>query len=181
MSDRLPFRDRMGRLVREAAKFGTVGALGFVVTVVVFNLCTQTAGLAPVRSGIIANAVAIATNYLGNRYWTYRHCDKSQRRREATLFVAFSCAGMAIENGVLALSHYGFDFTSPLADNVAKNVIGMGLASLFRFWSYRTWVFRRLPEPQPAGVVEEGDGAPATAAGGRPPVGVGAAGGSRSL
>lgn len=142
MGEERTLRLRLRRLVREAAKFGTVGAFGVLVNVVVFNLCTQGAGLAPVRSGVLATSAAVVTNYLGNRYWTYRHADKRRRRREASLFLLFSGAGMVIENGVLALSHYGLGFTSPLADNIAKNVVGLSIASLFRFWSYRTWVFR---------------------------------------
>jgi putative flippase GtrA len=159
MSDRRRLRDRLRGIAREAAKFGTVGAFGFLVNVIVFNLCVQGAGLAPVRSGVLATSAAICTNYAGNRYWTYRHRDKTGRSREAGLFLLFSCVGMVIENGLLALSHYGFGFTSPLADNIAKNVIGLGIGSLFRFWSYRTWVFRApaagpapgpSPEPAPA-------------------------------
>ena len=42
---------------------------------------------------------------------------------------------------MLAVSHYGLGFTSPLADNIAKNVIGLGIGTVFRFWTYRTWVF----------------------------------------
>ncbi|MEO3750300.1 GtrA family protein [Streptomyces sp. B6B3] len=148
-----PLPDRLRGIAREVAKFGTVGAFGFLVNVLVFNLCSQAAGLAPVRSGVIATSAAIFTNYLGNRYWTYRHRDKRRRRREASLFLLFSGVGMVIENGMLAISHYGLGFTSPLADNLAKNVVGLGIASLFRFWSYRTWVFRdveRDPEPAPA-------------------------------
>ncbi len=137
-----PLSGRLRGIAREAAKFGTVGAFGFLVNVLVFNLCVQAAGLAPVRSGVIATSAAICTNYLGNRYWTYRHRDKHRRRREASLFLLFSGVGMVIENGMLALSHYGLGLTSPLADNLAKNVVGLGIASLFRFWSYRTWVFR---------------------------------------
>lgn len=138
-------RSRLRRLTREMAKFGTVGALGVVVNVVVFNVCTNGFGLAPVRSGVIATAVAICTNYVGNRYWTYQDADKKRVRREATLFLLFSGVGMVIENGTLALSHYGLGFTSTLADNIAKNVVGLGLGTVFRFWSYRTWVFRWDP------------------------------------
>ncbi|TDC72507.1 GtrA family protein [Streptomyces hainanensis] len=147
MSDGLTLRDRLGGVAHEVVKFGTVGALGVLVNVIVFNLCTQGAGLAPVRSGVIATSAAILANYVGNRHWTYRDRDKSRRSREASLFLLFSGVGMVIENGVLALSHYGFGFTSGLADNLAKNVIGLGLGSLFRFWSYRTWVFRVPEEP----------------------------------
>ncbi|OEV05446.1 GtrA family protein [Streptomyces oceani] len=151
-------RSRLEHLVRELAKFGTVGAFGFLVNVAVFNLCIHTFDLAAVRSGVIATGVAIATNYVGNRYWTYRHVDKSRVQREVSLFLLFSGIGMVIENGVLAISHYGLDFTSPLADNIAKNVVGLGIGTIFRFWSYRTWVFRdrdgageSATEEEPAG------------------------------
>ncbi|MDT0270422.1 GtrA family protein [Streptomyces sp. DSM 44915] len=144
MSEEHPLRARLRGVAREAAKFGTVGAFGFLVNVLVFNLCSQVAGLAPIRSGVLATSAAICTNYLGNSYWTYRHRDRSGRRREIALFVLFSAVGMIIENGVLALSHYGLGLTSALADNLAKNVVGLGIGSLFRFWSYRTWVFRRV-------------------------------------
>ncbi|MEU4210318.1 GtrA family protein [Streptomyces sp. NPDC026206] len=138
-------RSRLERLAREIAKFGAVGAIGFVVNFIVFNLCVHGFGLAVVRSGVIATAVAIATNYIGNRYWTYRHGDRNRRSRELSLFLLFSGIGLVIENGALALSHYGLGLTTPLADNISKNVIGLGLGTVFRFWSYRTWVFRALP------------------------------------
>jgi len=137
---------RLRRLGHEVAKFGAVGAIGFLVNVAVFNLCIHTLQLAPIRSGVISQVVAIGTNYLGNRYWTYRDTDKNRVRRETTLFFFFSGIALVIENAVLAVSHYGLDYTSPLADNVAKNVVGLGIGTLFRFWAYRTWVFR-TPQP----------------------------------
>ncbi|MFG3260539.1 GtrA family protein [Streptomyces sp. NPDC048172] len=142
MSEWRSLRVRAERLVRELAKFGAVGAVGFLVNVAIFNLCIHTFSLAPIRSGVISQVVAIATNYVGNRYWTYRHIDKSRIHRETTLFFLFSGIALVLENGILALSHYGFGYTSPLADNIAKNVIGLGIGTVFRFWSYRTWVFR---------------------------------------
>lgn len=109
---------------------------------VIFNVCIHTFQLAPIRSGVMAQTVAIVTNYLGNRYWTYRHIDKSQAHRETMLFFFFSGVALVLESGILALSHYGLGYTSALADNIAKNVVGLGIGTAFRFWSYRTWVFR---------------------------------------
>lgn len=146
MGEQRTLSSRLRHLVQEVAKFGTVGAFGFLINVVVFNLCLQSFQLASVRSGVIATFVAVCFNYVGHRYWTYQHSDKSRVRREASMFLLFSGIGMVIENGVLALSHYGFGFTSSLADNIAKNVIGLGIASVFRFWSFRTWVFRTDPD-----------------------------------
>jgi putative flippase GtrA len=134
-------RSRLERLVREVAKFGAVGAVGFLVNVAVFNLCIHTLQLAPIRSGVISQLVAIVTNYLGNRYWTYRHTDKRRMHRETVRFFFFSGIALVIENAVLAVSHYGMGYTSPLADNIAKNVVGLGIGTVFRFWTYRTWVF----------------------------------------
>ncbi|MBZ6476026.1 GtrA family protein [Streptomyces griseocarneus] len=145
MTQRRTVRSRLERLAREIVKFGAVGAIGFVVNFIVFNICVHGIGLAVVRSGVIATAVAIATNYVGNRYWTYRDTDRNRRSRELSLFLLFSGIGLVIENGILALSHYGLGLTTPLADNIAKNVIGLGIGTVFRFWSYRTWVFGKLP------------------------------------
>ncbi|UNZ21957.1 GtrA family protein [Streptomyces sp. 891-h] len=140
-------RPGLERLVRELAKFGAVGALGFLVNVAIFNLCIHTFQLAPIRSGVISQVVAIGTNYLGNRYWTYRHIDKNRIHRETVLFFLFSGVGLVLENGILALSHYGFGYTSTLADNIAKNVIGLAIGTAFRFWAYRSWVFKVTGKP----------------------------------
>lgn len=97
-----------------------------------------------VRASIIATVVAIVFNYVGFRYWTYRDRDKSGRTKELTLFLLFSMIGLVIENGVLYLATYTFGWDSPLQSNVFK-FVGIGVATLFRFWSYRSWVFRALP------------------------------------
>ncbi|MFE1822675.1 GtrA family protein, partial [Streptomyces anulatus] len=35
-------------------------------------------------------------------------------------------------------------WNTPVQSNVFK-IVGIGVATLFRFWSYRTWVFKTLP------------------------------------
>ncbi|MFG2882515.1 GtrA family protein [Streptomyces sp. NPDC048297] len=132
------------RLVRELAKFGAVGGAGVLVNLGVFNLVRHVSGLPVVRASIIATVVAIVFNYVGFRYWTYRDRDKSGRTKELSLFLFFSVIGLVIENGVLYLATYGFGWDTPLQSNVFK-FIGIGVATLFRFWSYRTWVFRAMP------------------------------------
>jgi putative flippase GtrA len=132
------------RLVREVAKFGAVGGAGILVNLGVFNLVRHVTDLPVVRASVIATVVAIIFNYLGFRYWTYRDREKSGRTRELTLFLLFSAVGLVIENGLLYLATYGFGWDSPLQSNVFK-FVGIGVATLFRFWSYRTWVFKTLP------------------------------------
>ncbi|MFJ9422860.1 GtrA family protein [Streptomyces sp. NPDC101249] len=140
------------RLVREAAKFGAVGGAGLLVNLVVFNLVRHLSGIPVVRASVIATIVSIAFNYVGFRYFTYRDRDKGGRTKELTLFLLFSAVGLVIENGILYTATYGFGWDTPLQSNVFK-FIGIGIATLFRFWSYRSWVFRALPVREPVAVV----------------------------
>lgn len=132
---------RFEHLVHETLKFGAVGGFGVIVNIVVFNICLYQLDLAPVRSSIISTAVAIGVNYLGNRFWAFKHRKSADQRRELLLFLLFSGVGMAIEAGAVAVSHYLLEFTSTKADNIAKYTVGLPLGTLFRFWSYRAWVF----------------------------------------
>ena len=132
------------RRLDEVAKFGAVGALGTVVNFAVSNLLWHLTSLQAVRANVIATVVAIACNYVGFRYFTYRDRDKSAKSKELTLFLVFSVIGLVIENGILYAAIYGFGWDTQLQRNVFK-VVGIGIATLFRFWSYRTWVFKALP------------------------------------
>nr|WP_319661637.1 GtrA family protein [Streptomyces sp. MI02-7b] len=136
--------DRLRGIAREVAKFGAVGAAGVLVNIGVFNLVRHLTDLQVVRASVIATVVAIVFNYVGFRYFTYRDRDKSGRTRELGLFLLFSAIGLVIENGLLYMATYGFGWDSPLQSNVFK-FLGIGVATLFRFWSYRSWVFKALP------------------------------------
>ncbi|MFF0742189.1 GtrA family protein [Streptomyces sp. NPDC004111] len=135
-------RSRLRSLSVEMAKFGAVGGIGVIVNLLVFNLLRSHTGLPVVRCGMTATAVAVACNYLGFRYFAYQ--DRRQRRQssELLLFAFFSAAGLVLENGVLFVTTYGMGWDTPLQENVFK-FTGIAFATLFRFWSYRTWVFRR--------------------------------------
>ncbi len=144
MSEPGALRTRLDRLFREVAKFGAVGAVGVLVDLGVFNLVRHFSDLPVVRASVVATVVAIAFNYVGFRYFTYRDRDKSSRTKEMSLFLVFSLIGLVIQNGLLYAATYGFGWDGPLASNFFK-FFGIGVATLFRFWSYRTWVFRALP------------------------------------
>ncbi|CAM5634430.1 GtrA family protein OS=Streptomyces alboniger OX=132473 GN=CP975_13995 PE=3 SV=1 [Streptomyces alboniger] len=144
MTDRGILRERVDRLTREVAKFGAVGAVGTLVNFGVFNLVRHVTDLHVVRASVIATVVAIVFNYVGFRYFTYKDRDKTGRTKELTLFLLFSAVGLVIENGVLYAATYWFGWDGRLQANFFK-FLGMGIATLFRFWSYRTWVFKALP------------------------------------
>ncbi|GHH47796.1 GtrA family protein [Streptomyces candidus] len=170
-------RTRVEQLAREVAKFGAVGGLGLLVNMAAFNLLRHTTDLPVVRASLVATVIAVLFNYVGFRYFTYRDRDKSGRARELSLFLLFSVAGAVVENGLLYAATYGFGWNTPLQSNFFK-VFGIGVATLFRFWSYRTWVFRTLPATaagqaetiladRPAALADEPEAEPAASAASR--------------
>jgi putative flippase GtrA len=145
---------RLRRLAAEMLKFGVVGGIGFVVDVVVFNVLRYWGdgnhGVLehkPLTAKAISVAVATVVTYLGNRHWTWAQRERSGARREVTLFFLLNGVGMVIALACLAFSHYVLDHRSPLADNVSANGFGLVLGMAFRFWSYRTFVFRHRRGP----------------------------------
>ena len=63
--------------------------------------------------------------------------------REYPIFFIVNAIGMGIALACLAVCHYVLGLTSPLADNVSANGVGLLLGSGFRFWAYRRFVFPR--------------------------------------
>ncbi|MFJ2031574.1 GtrA family protein [Streptosporangium sp. NPDC087985] len=147
--------ERFTTLVHELAKFGVIGAIAFVVDVGGFNLLQYGLHWGTLTSKVIATTVATSFAYLGNRYWTFRHREQSGLAREYFLF--FLLNGIALLIGLLCIgfTRYTLELTDPLSINIA-NLIGIGLGTLFRFWSYKKWVFLAatevVPEELPDGV-----------------------------
>lgn len=141
--------ERFRHLLHELGKFGVVGALAYVVDLAVFNLCLGAMSWLPAKT--ISTAVAASLAFVGNRYWTWRDRERSRLSREYALYFLFNAVGLGISLACLWISHdllghfWPDVFHTRLADNVAAMIFGMALGTLFRFWSYRTFVF--LPSP----------------------------------
>ena len=133
------FTAQFRALYREVAKFGIVGLTALVVDIGLFNYLRFAGGQGPMFDRPISA-------YFGNRYWTFRHRGRTHMSRELAMFFLLNGIAMGIAIGCLYISHYVLGFTSALADNLSANVIGLGLGTMFRFWSYRKWVFPAVPD-----------------------------------
>ena len=134
------------KLRREFGKFFSVGALGYVVGVGGFNLLVHTESAPfkdkPLTGSILSGVASILVAYVGNRHWTWKDRKRSGARREVTLFFIINAITLTFGVICLAISRYVLNLDSALADNISANVIGVGLGTIFRFWSYRTVVFK---------------------------------------
>jgi putative flippase GtrA len=132
-------------LRRELPTFLAVGGAGYVVDVVVFNLLrahTALASVDPSVAKVAAVAAAMVVTYLGNRLLTWRdQPGAADSRRQVALFVLFNVIGLGVSIATLVVTHDLLGLTSPWADNLSANVLGLGLGTAFRYWSYRRFVF----------------------------------------
>ncbi|HKS99655.1 MAG TPA: GtrA family protein [Rugosimonospora sp.] len=140
-----PLWARFGHLAHELGKFGVVGGVSYVVDVTVSNVLLKPVG--PFWASTISMTVAATLAFVGNRFWTWRDRERSGLRREYLLYFGFNLVGLLIGLACVwltwnLLGHYWPHlFRTRLAYNVAKNLVGMVLGTLFRFWSYRRFVF----------------------------------------
>jgi putative flippase GtrA len=131
---------RFRQIIHEGAKFLIVGGIGIVVTNLVFIPLHAALGLGPLTSVTIATIAATVFTFLGNRYWSFRHREGAGTAREGATFFVLNGVGLLIQYAVLGFSNYAIGLTTKIENVIAVN-LSIGLGTLFRFWSYRKWVW----------------------------------------
>jgi putative flippase GtrA len=133
-------RKRFADLIPELAKFGVVGLTGAIIDLGGADYLHVHLGLEPMLSKALSITAATIVTYLGSRFWTFRHRVNQALLREGVLFVMLNVVGLIIAEIVIAITTYGLDLKSELAYNAAS-VAGTGLGTIFRYFSYKKWVF----------------------------------------
>src|SRR5579863_2511362 len=131
---------RFKELIPELAKFGVVGLIGSIVDLGGADYLHVHMGIGPMVSKGLSITAATIVTYLGSRFWTFRHRVNQALLREGMLFLVLNVVGLAIAEAVIAFTTYGLDMKSELAYNGAS-VAGTGLGTIFRYFSYKKWVF----------------------------------------
>jgi putative flippase GtrA len=126
--------------IHEGAKFGIVGLAGVVIVIAGADILHFELGLGKYTSLTAATVVATVFSFLGNRYWSFRHRQGSGARHETIMFFVLNAVGLLIQYACLGLVTDVAGLSSRLWYTVA-NLIGIGLGTLFRFWSYRKWIW----------------------------------------
>ncbi|MDQ3887308.1 MAG: GtrA family protein [Actinomycetota bacterium] len=144
-----PYRDLAVRH-RELVKFALVGAVAYVVDIVLFTALKLTVlEPKPVTAKILAVLVATIVSYVLNREWSFRTRGGRERHHEAALFFTACGIGLVINATPLWISRYVLNLHTPqvsllvqeIADFVSANLVGTLLATTFRWWAFRRYVF----------------------------------------
>jgi putative flippase GtrA len=140
-------------LVHEVAKFGVVGAIGFVVQLGVQNALYPGHGVGAVTAVVIGYAVATVVTFVGNRHWAFKHRKGAGLKQETALFVALNVVGIFIQVGIVYFVVHGLGHGDRLSYNIAT-IIGIGIGTMFRLFTYRKFVFRTPAAPASAEQLE---------------------------
>ncbi|SDG66028.1 Putative flippase GtrA (transmembrane translocase of bactoprenol-linked glucose) [Sinosporangium album] len=132
--------DQIAHLVHEMAKFGVIGAVAFVIDFSLSNYLRFGLEWGPLISKVVGTVVAATFAYAGNRLWTFRHREQSGLAREYFLFFLLNAIGLLISLLVIGFVTYTLELTDAVSYSAAQ-LVGLVLGTLFRFWSYRKWVF----------------------------------------
>jgi putative flippase GtrA len=151
--------DRFRQIIHEFAKFGVIGVIGLLITNIGYAVFHSKFGMGPVSAATVATIIATCVTYVGNRYWSFKHRERTSVAREGTIFFVLNGIGLLIQDAVVAFNYYILGLSgNKLAEFLALNA-GIGLATVFRFWSYRKFVW----------AAKTSDGGTTVAAGGTPP------------
>jgi putative flippase GtrA len=141
---------RVRTMLPEMLKFGIVGGIGTVIDLGGAAVLHGKYHVEPLAAKAVSTSLATVLTYLGSRFWTFKHRENQELKREAVLFIVLNLVGLAIAEIVVGLVTYGFNLHGQLEYNAAS-FVGTGCGTIFRFYAYRRWVFLAPGERADAG------------------------------
>jgi dolichol-phosphate mannosyltransferase len=116
-------------------KFGLVGGSGYLINLAVFVVLSDTLGLHHIAAAIGAFCVAVANNFLWNRYWTFGP-GTAHPAFQAMRFLMVSVAALVLNLIVLEALLRGTEMGSLTAQAIA-----VAVAMPFNFLGNKLWTF----------------------------------------
>lgn len=152
-------RARQHKETRRFVKFAVVGVIGAVVDFTTYNLLLTLFGylqvndrLATVTSGTLSFLLAIMSNFIWNRYWTYPDSRSKRIRRQFVQFFLVNVTALLIRLPVLTFTYEPFThlviWLAPglnlWAERIGKNLalaLAVGIAMFWNFFVNRYWTY----------------------------------------
>lgn len=131
---------RFQQLIHEGAKFLVVGGTGAVVTLGGADILHNHVHAGKYTAITVATVVATVVTFVGNRFWTFRHRSGKGSAHEGAMFFLLNAVGLLIGYAFIWLIQSGFGLAGAVWYDFA-NFLGLVFGTLFRFWSYRKWVW----------------------------------------
>ncbi len=120
----------------QAARFLVVGASGFAINLLVFAALVHGVGVDYRLAAVCSNLIALASNFLWNRRWTFEAADGGVKL-QAPRFAIVSAVGLLVNLMMLQLA------VELLAlPKLPSEVMASAVAAPVNFLGSRQWAFR---------------------------------------
>jgi putative flippase GtrA len=144
-------RETARRVGGEAAKFTVVNIAATAVALLCFNLLVHgTKGVFdgplhhyPLTGYVVANSIGMVISFLGSRHMVFKDRRPIGPGGGVVIFAIINLSSFAIPMLCLWFTRNVMHDNSIWMDNLSGNVIGGSMATLFRFWAFRRFAFKR--------------------------------------
>lgn len=125
-------------LLKELTAFGVIGAFALVIDVGVFTwLAPHGALKAKAASTVLSTTFA----YIGNRHLSFSHRARTGLARETSFFFGINLITLIFSELVIALFVYPLGYPHGSRTVFVVNLGTIAIGTVFRFWSYKRFVF----------------------------------------
>jgi putative flippase GtrA len=125
-------------LLKELTAFGLIGAIAFAIDIGIFTWLAPHGAL---KAKALSTAVSTTFAYFGNRYLSFSHRARTTVGRETSFFFGINLITLIVSELIIGFFVYvlGYGHGSSMVFLVNLGTIALG--TVFRFWSYKRFVF----------------------------------------
>jgi putative flippase GtrA len=125
----------------QLVRFLAVGASGFAINIALYALLVHPLAVPYVAAAIVSNLIALSSNFVLNREWTFA-ATHGRRRLQVPRFAVVSAAGFVVNLLVLQLCVEALG-----APKLPAEVVASAVAAPVNFLGSRQWAFRGRRAP----------------------------------
>jgi putative flippase GtrA len=125
-------------LFKELTAFGAVGAIALLIDVGIFTALAPHGAL---KAKAISTIISTTFAYFGNRHLSFSHRARTGLARETSFFFGINLITLIFSELVIALFVYPLHYAHGSRTVFLVNLGTIAISTVFRFWSYKRFVF----------------------------------------
>ena len=125
-------------VIKEFVKFGVVGGIGTLINIAILYLLTEKAGVYYLISAIFSFIVAMSSNFILNKIWTFKENVKLGIGKKYLQF------GLVSVSALLVNLFFLYIFTEILGIYyIISQILAIGIALIINFLGNKIWTFSK--------------------------------------
>ena len=126
-------------LLKEITAFGAIGLMALVIDLSLFAWLSPQGAL---KAKAVSTIVSTTFAYFGNRHLSFSHRARTSIGRESSFFFGINLITLVFSELVIAVFVYPLHYEHGSLTVFVVNVVTIGIGTIFRFWSYKRFVFQ---------------------------------------